>query len=148
MARRALSVASVTALALLSGCAGTSAMVTRVRINSTPRCSDFVFPVYFAGRSAELTPAAVQVINKAGAHIAGCTVSRVEVLGLAGFRDPAPGALELPRLRAERVAAASASHKLQTRTLVPNPIRNLRKNLRFYSEGGRDAISARLRTEA
>ncbi len=83
-------------------------MVTRVRINATPRCSDFVFPVYFAGRSAELTPAAIQVINKAGAHIAGCTVGRVEVLGLAGFRDPAPGALELPRLRAERVAAALA----------------------------------------
>ena len=109
MARRAFPAFALVALAAtLAGCAGASSVVTRVRIASTPRCSDFVFPIYFAGRSADLTPAAMRVIDNAGAHTGGCRVDRVDVLGLVGFREPARPGLELPRQRAERVAAALA----------------------------------------
>jgi peptidoglycan-associated lipoprotein len=91
----------------LAGC-GVSGMALRTRIYTTPHCSDFFFPVYFANRSAELTPQAAKVVADAGGHARGCKVASVEVTGLADYRGPAEPNLELSRMRAERVARALA----------------------------------------
>ena len=104
MARQARGAAAALILAMaLGGCGGAA---TRLQIASAPRCADFFFPIYFAGNSAELTPAAAKVVANAGAHSAGCKVASVEVLGLADYKGPAQPNLELSRQRAERVAGA------------------------------------------
>jgi peptidoglycan-associated lipoprotein len=104
MARRATGAAVLIVAMALGGCGA----ATRLQISSAPRCADFFFPIYFAGNSAELTPAAAKVVANAGAHSAGCKVASVEVLGLADYKGPAEPNLELSRQRAERVAGALA----------------------------------------
>jgi peptidoglycan-associated lipoprotein len=103
VARQATRTAAVLALAMaLSGCGA----ATRLQIASAPRCTDFFFPVYFADRSAELTPQAAKVIAKAGDHSAGCKPASVKVVGLADYKGPAEPNFELSRRRAEQMAAA------------------------------------------
>jgi outer membrane protein OmpA-like peptidoglycan-associated protein len=103
--KQATGVAAALALALtLGGCSA----ATRLQIASVPRCTDFFFPVYFADRSANLTPAAAKVIANAGVHSAGCKAASVDVVGLADYKGPAEPNFELSRQRAERVAAALA----------------------------------------
>jgi len=105
--------AVLAAAAALGGCGGAA---TRLQIATVPRCTDFFFPVYFAGRSAELTPAATKVIANAGAHSAGCKLASVEVVGLADYRGPAEPNFELSRQRAARVADALAKAGLPAPT--------------------------------
>jgi outer membrane protein OmpA-like peptidoglycan-associated protein len=112
VARQALKAAFTTlgvGLAVtLAGCGGLSGMGTRARIATTPHCTDFFFPIYFADFSAELTAPASKVIANAGGHAAGCKVASVEVVGLADYQGPAEPNLALSRQRAERVAGALA----------------------------------------
>ena len=90
----------------LAGCGSMSGLETRARILSEPPCTDFFFPIYFARRSAELTKAAQGVIDNAGGHAKGCTIAKVEVIGLADYRRPSGDTLALSRERAHGVAAA------------------------------------------
>jgi peptidoglycan-associated lipoprotein len=103
-------VAGLTAMALavlgLGACSRVSGLETRARILSEPPCTDFFFPIYFAGRSADLSAPARGVIANAGHHANGCTVSSVEVTGLADYNGPADANLTLSRARARTVADA------------------------------------------
>jgi outer membrane protein OmpA-like peptidoglycan-associated protein len=105
VAKQATVAAGLVLVMALGGCGA----ATRLQIASAPRCTDFFFPIYFADRSAELTPAAAKVITNAGAHSAGCKPASVEVVGLADYKGPAESNFELSRQRAERVAAALAA---------------------------------------
>lgn len=102
--------ASLTAVALavlgLGACARVSGLETRARILSEPPCTDFFFPIYFAGKSVELSGPARGVIANAGRHANGCTVASVEVTGLADYNGPANANLVLSRGRAKIVADA------------------------------------------
>ena len=42
----------------LAGCGSVSGLETQARILSQPSCSDFFFPIYFGGRSTEVSGAA------------------------------------------------------------------------------------------
>ena len=86
--------------ASLAGCGSMSGLETRARILSEPPCTDFFFPIYFARRSAELTKAAQGVVANAGGHAKGCTIAKVEVIGLADYRRPSADGLALSRERA------------------------------------------------
>jgi outer membrane protein OmpA-like peptidoglycan-associated protein len=90
----------------LSGCAQVSGVGARVQISSTPRCTDFFFPVSFVNKSDALTPQAERVVADAGGHAKGCPMARVQVVGLAEDSAlPQPdGALSLQR--AGRLAEA------------------------------------------
>jgi outer membrane protein OmpA-like peptidoglycan-associated protein len=90
----------------LTGCAQMSSLGSRAQISTTPRCTDFLFSVYFADRSADLTGPAKAVVHNAGRHAAGCPVAGVDVTGLADYPGPAESNLELSRQRAQHVAEA------------------------------------------
>jgi outer membrane protein OmpA-like peptidoglycan-associated protein len=90
----------------LAGCAQMSSLGSRAQISTTPRCADFLFSVYFADRSVDLTRPARAVLDNAGRHAAGCPVASVEVVGLADYRGPVESNLELSRQRAQNVAEA------------------------------------------
>jgi outer membrane protein OmpA-like peptidoglycan-associated protein len=96
--------AAVLALGL-AGCGEVSGLETQARILAEPPCTDFFFPVYFAARSAELSPAALRVIRNAGRQAQGCRGPKVEVVGLAGPDQPG-SAPALSRERARRLAEA------------------------------------------
>jgi outer membrane protein OmpA-like peptidoglycan-associated protein len=104
VAKRAIAAAALVLAMALGGCGA----ATRLQIASVPRCTAFFFPVYFADRSAELTPAAAKVIANAGLHSSGCKPASVEVVGLADYKGPSEPNFELSRQRAERVAGALA----------------------------------------
>jgi outer membrane protein OmpA-like peptidoglycan-associated protein len=81
-----------------------SGLETQARILAEPPCTDFFFPVYFAARSAEVSPAAAKVIRNAGRQAQGCRGPSVEVVGVA---DPGNGAgPALSRERGRRLAEA------------------------------------------
>jgi hypothetical protein len=87
----------------LAACGSVSGLETQARILASPPCTDFFFPVYFAGGSAELGAAAGRVIRNAGQQAQGCQGPKVEVVGLP---DPGAGGAGLPRERARRLAEA------------------------------------------
>jgi outer membrane protein OmpA-like peptidoglycan-associated protein len=73
-------------------------------------CSDISFPIYFEPDSAAVTSAAEQLIASAHDRASGCTVVRIDVLGLADAAG-APGAnLTLSQRRAEAVGRALRRH--------------------------------------
>jgi peptidoglycan-associated lipoprotein len=74
---------------------------------ATPQsCADIAFPVYFDPGSANLTPQAEQLIASAHKRSVGCSVTGVDVVGLADAVG-APGAnLALSERRADSVTKA------------------------------------------
>ncbi|HVY34799.1 MAG TPA: OmpA family protein [Caulobacteraceae bacterium] len=102
--------ASAAALAtvLMAGCASTPAPL------AVGSCADADLSIYFADNSAELTGPAHDVIADAGRKAARCTVSEVEVVGLADYHGPPQPNLELSRKRAEAVALALEKAGLPT----------------------------------
>ena len=100
--------AAILATGLLAGCASTPTPV------AVGPCADQDLSIYFADNSAELTGPARDVIADAGHRAARCTVSEVEVVGLADYRGPPQPNLELSRKRAEAVASALEKAGLPT----------------------------------
>jgi outer membrane protein OmpA-like peptidoglycan-associated protein len=105
---------------VLAGCGPVSGLETEARILAEPTCTDFFFPIYFGGRSAEVTPAAARVIRSAGRHAQDCQGTKVEVVGLP---DPQGAAgSELSRQRARRLAEALQAAALPAVTFQANPL--------------------------
>ena len=71
-----------------------------------PVCADFSFPVYFQTNSGQLADAASQVVADAAQRVRGCTLGRVDVVGLADADGSASRNLMLSRQRAAAVADA------------------------------------------
>ena len=87
----------------LAGCGSVSGLETQARIMSQPTCSDFFFPVYFGGRSTDVSGAVRRTMGSAAWRSRGCRFDQVKVVGL-----PDPGAaggakLELSRERARHL---------------------------------------------
>lgn len=95
------------AVVALGGCAAVEK--TRDAIVSRPNtCTDQTVQIYFEPDSAEVTAEGRAVIRQAAAQAKGCTVKRVDVIGLADATG-APGAnLDLSKRRAQSVTAALA----------------------------------------
>ncbi len=73
-----------------------------------PVCADFSFPIYFETNSARLPEAALQVLGDAAARVRGCTLGRIDVVGLADADGTASRNLAVSRERAAAVADALA----------------------------------------
>ena len=106
--------------AVLAGCGPVSGLETEARVLAEPACTDFFFPIYFGGRSAEVTPAAARVIRSAGRHAQDCRGIKVEVVGLP---DPQGAAgSELARQRARHLADALLAAGLPAAGFQANPL--------------------------
>lgn len=88
----------------LSGCGTASGLETQARLLTQPSCSDFFFPIYFNGKSAEVPGAARRLAWSAGLRSHGCRVEQVKVVGLPGYEEPVDASLALSRDRAMKVA--------------------------------------------
>jgi outer membrane protein OmpA-like peptidoglycan-associated protein len=106
MAKTSVLAAVVAAGLAAAGCAQVSGAGARVQIASTPHCTDFFFPISFANKSPALTRQAQRVVAEAGVHARGCTIAKVEVVGLADDRGPPEPNRKLSRERARRLADA------------------------------------------
>lgn len=106
----------------LCGCGQVSGLETEARILAEPPCTDFFFPVYFPDRSPELTPAARRVVRNAGRHAQGCTLAKVEVVGLADYRAADGAAPPLSRERARRLAEALSAAGLPQPDFHASPL--------------------------
>jgi peptidoglycan-associated lipoprotein len=106
--RRVSAIAAGTAL-LVGLAACQTAPTGRAAIVKAPqRCIDTIVQIYFDSWSADLNGESRAVIDEAAALARGCTVAKVEVLGLADAEGaPAPN-LELSKKRASAVTAALA----------------------------------------
>jgi outer membrane protein OmpA-like peptidoglycan-associated protein len=90
----------------LAGCGSVSGLETQARILSQPSCSDFFFPIYFGGRSPDVSGAARRTMGAAALRSHGCRYDRVKVVGLPDPEAAVDAKLELSRERARRVAEA------------------------------------------
>ncbi|HEY8573910.1 OmpA family protein [Phenylobacterium sp.] len=100
---------AITALALsLAACA--TVQKARERIVRAPSaCADQTAQIYFEPDSAELTREGSAVIKAAADAARRCSVTAVEVLGLADAAGAPEANLELSKRRAQSVTAALAS---------------------------------------
>ena len=102
------------ALAVLAACAH-KPPPARVAVRPAPPppvgqvCADFSFPIYFDTAADRLSPAALQVVNDAAARVRGCTLGRIDVVGLADAGGTASVNLAVSRRRAASVASALAA---------------------------------------
>jgi outer membrane protein OmpA-like peptidoglycan-associated protein len=76
--RRILVIAA--AAAALGGC---TSMGEAPWARAPNRCTDFTTSIYFEDGSADLTPQARRLVNTMARHARGCTVNRIDVVGLA-----------------------------------------------------------------
>jgi outer membrane protein OmpA-like peptidoglycan-associated protein len=90
----------------LAGCGSVSGLETQARILSQPSCSDFFFPVYFGGRSTDVSRAARHTMGAAALRSRGCRFDQVKVVGLPDPTAPVDAKLEVSRERARHVAEA------------------------------------------
>lgn len=97
----------------LAACAGKPKPVAAPARAATPPvpqvCVDFSFPVYFETSSDRLNAAAISVINDAAQRVRGCTLGRIDVVGLADAGGSDRVNMTVSRRRATSVAAALAS---------------------------------------
>jgi outer membrane protein OmpA-like peptidoglycan-associated protein len=93
----------------LAACSHVSELETQARILAEPPCTDFFFPIYFSGQSAELNGEAKVLIRSAGGHAKGCAMAKVEVVGLPTPAAVNDGQPELVHERARQVAEALAA---------------------------------------
>ncbi|MDO8411448.1 MAG: OmpA family protein [Phenylobacterium sp.] len=103
-----LRAAALGALLALGGC---QTWLDRPLVEDTS-CADVSAEIYFQPDSADLGPDAQRLINAAAEQAQGCTVTRVDVLGLADAPGTASANLTLSQARAEAVTAALAAARL------------------------------------
>lgn len=72
-------------------------------------CIDFSFPIYFETASDRLSPAALSVVNDAAQKVRGCTLGRIDVVGLADAGGTDRVNMAVSRRRAASVATALAA---------------------------------------
>lgn len=106
----------------LSGCGAMSGMETRARILAEPPCTDFVFPIYFARRSSELSGPASRVIVDAGRNARDCMLASVLVIGLEGDRAASAAAPSLSQERARNLGQALAAAGLSPVVFQRSPL--------------------------
>lgn len=102
-------IASVLALsALAAACASDKKVPVKTAARVSPVCVDFSFPIYFETNSERLTAAAAQVVTDAAVRVKGCTLGKVDVVGLADADGSDRRNMVLSRQRATIVADALA----------------------------------------
>ncbi len=94
------------AILTLADCTHAPSRPPPLSVTPAPTCADFNYPIYFEKGSDELTSQAKLVLASGMKEVRGCTVSKVEVLGLADVDGPANRNLALSRRRAANVAKA------------------------------------------
>ncbi|MDP1988685.1 OmpA family protein, partial [Phenylobacterium sp.] len=97
-----LRIVTLGALLALGGC---EAWPNRPLVEDV-RCADVSAEIYFQADSANLGADAEQLIRAAADQAQGCTVTRVDVLGLADAPGSASANLALSQERAKAVTAA------------------------------------------
>lgn len=108
--RGTASVAIVVLLGLgagLAGCASTPSSRDRI-VKAAPHCVDQTVAVYFEPQSAEVTSEGRAVLKAAAGQAAGCTVTGVDILGLADAVGAPDASLQLSKRRGEAVTQALA----------------------------------------
>ncbi len=103
-----LRLATFGALLALGGC---QTWLNRPMVEDTS-CADVSAEIYFQPDSADLGPDAQQLIQAAADQAQGCSVARVDVLGLADAPGSSSGNLALSQARAKAVTAALAAARL------------------------------------
>ena len=98
--------------AALAGCA-TGTPHHGPLITAPANCIDIHFPIYFEEGSASVTPQADRLIVDAQRRSTGCTVTRIDVLGLADAPGGPAANLELSQRRAMAVSDALGHHGFQ-----------------------------------
>lgn len=131
--RRILIIAS--AAAALGGCTSMGQMPWARAPNP---CTDFTTSIYFEVDSAELTPEARRLVNAMSRHARGCTVARIDVVGLASATGDTGANQALSQRRvatvtrelaargysnAQFAAAAAGEAGAETRTGEQRPLR-------------------------
>jgi len=96
------------ALLALGGC---QTWLNRPLVDDTA-CADVSAEIYFQPDSADLGPDARQLIQGAADQAQGCTVTQVDVLGLADAPGSSSANLALSQARAKAVTAALAAARL------------------------------------
>lgn len=99
------------ALGALLAIGGCQTWLSRPLVDDA-RCADVSAEIYFQPDSAHLGPDAQQLIQAAADQAQGCTVTRVDVLGLADAPGSSSTNLTLSQARAEAVTAALAAARL------------------------------------
>lgn len=102
---------AVTVLVCALGLGGCAA-IERTRaaiVQPAPGCEDRTVQIYFEPDSAEVTAEGKAVIQQAATAARGCTVRRVDVLGLADATGAPDPNLDLSQRRAQSVTAVLAN---------------------------------------
>jgi len=107
--KRLISVAGLAVAVGLSGC-GVTQFMDRSAVVAVPSpCIETRFEVYFADSEARLTESARLAIGLSAAHLQGCVIRKVQVLGLSDARGGATANQSLSQRRAVVVAEALTS---------------------------------------
>ena len=100
---RSFTVAAVAAATALCAC---STLQDSQVVRTPARCSDQTVQVYFEPWSSDLTSEGANVIKAAAQTVHGCSISSIDVLGLADAVGAADANLELSQKRAQSVSQA------------------------------------------
>jgi outer membrane protein OmpA-like peptidoglycan-associated protein len=104
---RAAIIGWAAAAAALSGCASSSSSRGPL-VETPPACIDFDISIYFEAGSARLTREAADLLRVAATRSKGCSVSMVDVIGLADTPGDPDANLQLSKQRANAVTRALA----------------------------------------
>jgi len=96
------------ALAVVAGCqSARKPAASRGPVIVRPAaCADFTVSIYFESTSAAITPQAERLLTAAATRAKGCSVTGVNVVGLADAPGSADANLALSRRRADAVTRA------------------------------------------
>lgn len=106
-------IVATAALAALAGCT-TLENARDAIVRPASACVDQTVQVYFEPDSAEVTDEGRAVIRQAAEQARGCTVRRIDVVGLADATGAPDANLELSGRRASAVTAALSASGLPT----------------------------------
>jgi peptidoglycan-associated lipoprotein len=107
--RRIALTTGLVAVVALGGCAMGA---RRSMVRAEPVCRDVSVPIYFDAGASRLTRDGRRVIAMAAADARGCSVDKVQVMGLADAEGEAAANLELSKARAASVSDALVRAKL------------------------------------
>ena len=108
----------------LAGCATHKAPPPAAVVATPASCVDVHFPIYFEEGSATVTPEAEKLVVNAQHRASGCTVTRIDVLGLADAPGGPAANLELSQRRAAAVAEALGRHGFSTSLIQQEAVGN------------------------
>ena len=94
----------------LAGCQTTRKPYHGPLIARPEACADIAFPIYFEPDSAAVTREAERMIADAHNRVGSCTVTRIDVMGLASAPGAPDANLLLSQRRAQAVSEALRRH--------------------------------------